>query len=92
MTLQPPLAGLVDDSVSERTRIVERLANFRREWQKTIEGQSLLTIQVPVGLFLSDIANLLELNLQERHAMLGSKLFDEVKCFMKEQVSIPSSN
>ena len=88
MTLQPPLEGLADYRLSDRTRIVQSLADFRREWQKTVKGNSLLEVEAAIGLILSDIADRLELNTQERHAMLGGKLINEVDAFMEQRVSL----
>ncbi len=86
MTLQPSLEGLADYRPSDRTRIVQSLADFRLEWQKTVKGISLLDVEVPVGLILADIADRLELSPQERHAMLGGKLINQVDCLMEERI------
>lgn len=87
MTLQPTLEGLIDYRLSNRTRIVQALADFRREWQKAVEGKSLLDIEAPVGLILADIADRLELSPQERHAMLGGKLVNQVDCLLEERIA-----
>jgi len=78
MTLQPPLAGLADYRLSERTRIVQALSELRRELQTMEKGKSLLEVVSPVGLILSDIADKLELSSQEKHAFLGGKLCNEI--------------
>jgi len=88
MTLQPTLAGLADYRLSDRTRIVQLLADFRLEWQKTVGGKSLLDVEAPVGLILADIADRPELSLQERHAMLGGKLANQVNCFIEDRISV----
>ena len=87
MILQPPLEGLADFRIRERTRIVLALADLRKEWQQTLEGGSLLKVETPVGLLLSDIADRLELTSQERHVMLGGRLINEVDSFLEERVS-----
>ena len=87
MTLQPPLVGLADYRLRERTRIVLALADLRKEWQQTVKGGSLLKVETPVGLLLSDIADRLELTSQERHVMLGGRLINEVDSFLEERVS-----
>jgi len=87
MTLQPPLEGLADYRISERTRLVLALAQFREEWQETVNGGSLLKVETPVGLLLADIADKLELNSQERHVFLGGRLINEVDSFLEERVS-----
>ncbi|MBE0681993.1 MAG: hypothetical protein IH589_08755 [Anaerolineales bacterium] len=85
---QPPLEGLIDYRLSDRTRIVHSLAGLRCEWQKIVEGKSLLDVEVPIGLILSDIADRLELTPQERHAMLGGKLINQVNCLMEDRISV----
>jgi hypothetical protein len=82
------LEGTVDYRPTYRAQIVQSLADFRREWQKLVEGKSLVEVQAPVGLLLSDVADRLELNSQERHAMLGGKLINQVNSVMEERVSL----
>src|SRR5688572_18967270 len=67
MTLQPPLEGLPDYQLRERTRMLLALADFRKEWQEAVHGGSLLKVDSPVGLVLADIADRLELTPQERY-------------------------
>jgi hypothetical protein len=88
MTLQPPLEGLTDYRLPDRTRMVQALADLRREWQETLVGRSLLDAPAPVGLLLSDIADRLELTSQERYAMLGGKLINELNAFMEQRISL----
>ena len=88
MSLQPPLEGLADYRLSDRARIVQALADLRREWQEALAGSSLLDAPAPVGLLLSDIADRLELSPQERHVMLGGKLINEVNAFMEQRISL----
>jgi hypothetical protein len=78
MTVQPPLEGLPDYRMTERTRLILALAGLRKEWQEAANGGSLLKVESPVGLILADIANRLELTSQERYAFLGGKLINEV--------------
>ena len=80
------LEGVTDYQPSYRAQVVQSLADFRREWQKTAEGKSLIEVQAAVGLILADIADRLELNPQERYAMLGGKLINEVDCLMEERI------
>ncbi len=63
------------------------LAEFREQWQQTVNGKSLLRVETPVGLLLSDIVDRLELTSQERHVVLGGKLINEVDGFMEQRVS-----
>ena len=87
MTLQPPLEGLPDYRPSERTRLVLALAEFRKEWQEAVNGGSLLKVESPVGLVLADIADRLELSSQERYAVLGGRLINEVDARREQRVS-----
>ena len=87
MSLQSPLEGLADDNLSDRTQFIQSLAEFRCEWQKTIEGKSLLDVEAPIGLILADIADRLGLTTQERYAFLGGKLINEVNAFLDQPVS-----
>jgi hypothetical protein len=82
------LEGTTDYRPSYRAQVVQSLADFRREWQKLAEGKSLVEVEVPVGLMLADIADRLELNPQERYAMLGGKLINHVNCLMEERVIV----
>ena len=86
MTLQPSLEGLADYRLSDRTRIVQTLAELRRELQTMEKGKSLLEVVSPVGLILSDIADKLELSSQERHVLLGGKLCNEIE-IVKESLT-----
>lgn len=88
MTLQPQLEGLTDYRLSDRAKIVTSLAEFRREWQSAIQGKNLLEVEAPVGLILADIADRLELNSQERHAMLGGELVNQVNCLLEERIAV----
>jgi len=86
MILQNPLEGLADYRLPDRTRLILALAQFREEWQATAKGGSLLKVEVPVGLLLSDIADRLGLTSQERHGFLGGKLINEVDAHMERRV------
>jgi len=82
------LEGVADYRPSYRAQVLQSLADFRREWQKMVEGKSLIEVEASVGLLLADIANRLELNPQERHVMLGSKLINQVNCLTEERVEV----
>lgn len=86
MNLQPPLEGLPDYRMAERTRLILALAEFRKEWQEAVRGGSLLKVESPVGLVLADIADRLGLTSQERYAVLGGKLINEVDATREERV------
>jgi hypothetical protein len=77
---------------SYRAQVVQSLADFRREWQKIAQGQSLVEVESPVGLILADIADRLELSPQERYAMLGGQLINQVNCLMEERVALELSS
>ena len=87
MSLQPPLEGLSDYHISDRTRMILALAKFREEWQELVSGGSLMKIESPVGLLLADIADKLDLTEQERHIFLGGRLINEVDSFMETRVT-----
>ena len=82
------LEGVTDHRPSYRVHVVQALADFRREWQTIAEGKSLVEVEAPLGLVLADIADWLQLDPQERHAILGGKLTSQINCLMKEQVSV----
>ena len=86
------LEGTADYRPSHRAKVVQSLAAFRREWQQMVDRQNLVDVHASVGLMLSDIADRLELNLQERHAMLGGQLINQINCLMEErfEVILPS--
>ena len=86
------LEGSTDYQPSYRAQVVQSLADFRREWQKVAQGQSLIEVEAPVGLLLADIADRLELNPQERYAMLGGMLINHVNCLLEERVSLEPSS
>jgi hypothetical protein len=83
MTLQ----GLVDVSPFDRPRMMQALAQFRREWQGIANGESLVSVEAPVGLLLADITDWLEFTREERNAILGGKLISEVNAFMEQRPS-----
>ena len=86
MTLQTPLEGLPDYRMTTRTRLILALAELRKEWQQAANGGSLLKVETPVGLILADIADRLELTLQERYVFLGGRLINEVDATREERI------
>jgi hypothetical protein len=86
------LEGTVDYHPSYRAEVVQSLADFRREWQKIAQGQSLVEVESPVGLILADIADRLELNPQERYVMLGGQLINQVNFLMEERIALGRSS
>ena len=78
MAFQPQLTDSTNSQPSYRSQIVQSLGNFRREWEKIVNGKSLTEVEAPIGLLLSDIADRMKLNSQERKVMLGGKLTKEV--------------
>ena len=85
------MSQLILEGVAEpsyRAQVVQILADFRREWQTVAEGNNLTEVEAPVGLVLADIADWLQFNPQERHAILGGKLVSQINCLMEEQVSV----
>ena len=83
---QLTLEGTADYHPSHRTQVVQALGDFRRQWQQMVDGQNLIDVKASVGLMLSDIADRLELNSQERHAMLGGQLINQINCLIEERI------
>ena len=92
MSFQQVLPGTIDYSLSQRVRVVQALAKFRKDWQVIAQGKSLLEVESSVGLILADIADVLELSSQERHVLLGGKLINQVNSLLEERVeaTLPS--
>lgn len=80
------LEGTTDYRPPYRAQVVQALAEIRREWEKMVQGKSLIDVKASVGLLLEDIADRLQLSSQERYAMLGGKLINEVDCLMEERI------
>jgi len=78
---------LTDFNLKDRTKIVMALAELRMEWQDAVKG-SLLKVDTPVGLILSDIADRLQLTEQERYAFLGGRLMNEVAAERETKVRL----
>ena len=78
MILKSQIEESTDCRSPYRTQIVRSLAAFRLEWQKIVNGKSLVDVEAPIGLLLSDIAERMELSSQERKVMLDGKLAKEV--------------
>jgi len=77
---------VTDYSLKDRTKIVMALSELRMEWQEATGG-SLLKVEAPVGLLLADIADRLGLSEQERYALLGGRLVNEVNSVNETRVS-----
>jgi hypothetical protein len=86
VTLQPPIKGLTVFCIGDRTQLVLVLSKLRQEWQEAVDGGSLLKVETPVGLLLSDIADRLNLTEQERYVILGRSLASEIADFMGTRV------
>lgn len=84
---QLALEAVTDYRLSHRARVVQALADFRHEWQKTAEGKNLVDVEASIGLILADLAERLELNSQERYVMLGGKLINQINAVMEERIS-----
>lgn len=80
MTGQPLLP--VDYSQNPRSshlHLVKSLVIFRQEWEAAAQGESLINIQAPVGLLLADVLERLDIEQEERVAVLGIRLYSEVE-------------
>lgn len=71
-----------------KTLVMEALTQYREEWQEVADGESLLDVESPVGLILSDVADRLNLDAKERQAMLGGKLNRQVKAFLSQPIQV----
>ena len=80
------LEGTTDYRPPYRAKIVQSLAEIRREWENMAGGASLIEVKASVGLLLEDIADRLQLSSHERYAMLGGKLINEVDCMLEERI------
>ena len=60
-----------------RKQVVEMLKNFRKEWQKTADEQSLLDVYAPVALFIVDMIHGLDLSRSDAMDILGFDLWAE---------------
>jgi hypothetical protein len=58
---------------------LEGLKKFRQEWEDAAEGASLLDLEAPVGLMLSDVCLALALDEADRLDVLGLALTAELK-------------
>ena len=85
MTLQPALP-IADHAPTYRTKAIQALAEFRREWEEIAEGESLLEVTAPIGLLFVDVADRLELSPQERFVFLGKLLIEDLEDFMEQQI------
>ena len=71
-----------------KAQVMEALIQYREEWQVVANGESLLEVESPVGLILSDIADKLNLDTKERQVMLGGKLNRQVNAFMNQPIQV----
>lgn len=71
-----------------KAQVMEALIQYREEWQVVANGESLLEVESPVGLILSDIADMLDLSPKERQAVLGRKLNRQVEEFENQPIPV----
>ncbi len=60
-----------------RQQVLEMLKNFRKEWQKTADEQSLLDVYAPVALFIVDMIHGLDMSRSDAMDILGFDLWAE---------------
>lgn len=84
MELQVALPNMSLPPRSYRAQVVEALATFRHEWQKSADGESLLNVETNVGLLLYDVANCLGLGEQEQAVLLGTELLQEIQATISQ--------
>ena len=71
--------------ISLRAQVVQSLAGFRQEWEEASKRESLVDIKGSVGLLLADVLERLNLNQQEKFAVLGLRLSREVETILSDQ-------
>ena len=64
-------------SVIDRLDVVGSLARLCEEWREAVDGESLIQVQISVGLLLGDVVMLLGLSADEQTAVLGEELHRE---------------
>jgi hypothetical protein len=72
-----------------RQQLIQILARFRKEWEEAAEGDSLLDLEVSVGLLLADLAMALNLTPHELSQALGENLVDELQEIL---IPVPGGN
>jgi hypothetical protein len=74
--------GIAERPTKEDITMIEQLEGlkkFRQEWEDAAEGASLLDLEAPVGLMLSDVCLALALDEADRLDVLGLALTAELK-------------
>ena len=86
MLEQDILTKLEKKTASFRSQVTKTLLDFRREWQDVSQGESLVNLDVSVGLMLSDLVEKLGFDPIEKNKILGRRLDKEVSLLLSDQV------
>ncbi len=65
-------------TIQPRQSLILNLMNFRREWEVTAEGESLLDVNGSVGLIFAELLVIFDLTDEEQRLAMGPDLYDEV--------------
>jgi len=65
--------------------MIQSLACFRQEWEEAIQGESLINVQSPVGLLITEVLERLNFSQQEKFAVMGVCLCREVETILSDQ-------
>ncbi len=66
-----------------RRELVNGLRDLRQQFMEAAEGQSLLEVEVPVGLVFWDLVEFFALTPRERIEALGALLYGQLKTFVE---------
>lgn len=65
-----------------RAVLITTIKTIRQDWQKEVEGESLIEVKVSLGVFLLDLTEAFSLTQAETKNVLGARLFKEVDAFV----------
>ena len=68
------MTAKTQNSALDRAEVVSALAHFRCAWEEAAGDQSLIDIEVSLGMLLADVAISLHLSGDELKAVLGERL------------------
>lgn len=85
MQTQFTFPTIQDHRISERTKMIQALATFRKEWEEASETKSLIMATGSVGLLLADIVHHLGFSPDEIAVILGRKLNNQVRAYTERR-------
>jgi hypothetical protein len=63
----------------KRAQVIMVLKSIREEWEEAANGQNPIELKGSVGLLLNDVVDAIGFRPDERAAILGARLVNEVK-------------